>query len=260
MPSLSSNLLRVLRLNRGPIQAVAAELSPFLGCAYFGSQIRVILSGETRRSLRQVIGDKAWQFGLVEGPWFSNCNEVFDRERNGEQIHEMGVTLFYGWLTSDPVFGAMTEELDIAIGVALDRIQKSPVTLATISEFNEASVPFHQATKPILSRGQVGRLLNSDADAEEIPYVAPSSVGDSKIIDTEITVGSSLKDAKSIVSLEQSVKEANLPKRAGAWIRPNFSLFISEIRSRFPELESKPKSSLLPSSGIKSSHFDGELK
>jgi hypothetical protein len=151
MQRIQSQLFTILRLNRGPTAAVAAEVAPYLGAAYFGSQLRAILVGEVRRNLRKGIGEGPWQFGATEGPWFSQPGERLYDHGQSEQILDVGAELFQKWLTTDPDGSLASDELHKVVMTAIKRIEKLPVPTRTENTEPFGRATSHQATLPLLA-------------------------------------------------------------------------------------------------------------
>jgi hypothetical protein len=181
MPRANTNLLQILKLNRGPVGAVAAELSPYLGCAFYGPMLASILSGASRQSLREAIGDKPWRFGLASENWFSNVPKTLDFQVGHSEIVKAGYSVFCSWLVSEPSSNLTADELEKAVKAAVSQVAMLPVPAWSLEDSKEASFPCHQKTTPILNTDQNGSRPNAVFDPSPISPCLPSNVSETGV-------------------------------------------------------------------------------
>jgi hypothetical protein len=184
MPATSSNLVQILRLNRGPTTTVAAELAPYIGTAHFAGRIRAMLSGDIRRYVREAVGEDPWQFGIVEGPWFSGQSEALHDLNQGEQVFEAGMDLFHRWLTGEPDGSLMSDELNKTMIAAIERIEKLPIpTVHAQTDFEERYISHSRTTpllglRPLVTESSVHSPSQPTAPISSAPLVANDTLND----------------------------------------------------------------------------------
>jgi hypothetical protein len=159
----------ILSLNRGSTATVAVELAPYLGAAHFGPQLRGILAGDVRRSLREALGDGPWQFGATEGPWFSEPSERLGDQGQSEQIRDVGIELFQKWLITDQDGSLASDELHKVVITAIKRIEKLPLPPRAENTKPFGRAASHHETVPLLA---VGKSIGSSLPDTKSDLVA----------------------------------------------------------------------------------------